>query len=1136
MATVTITSSQNLTSVVYAADDDLVINQGVTLTITATPANRIRSITGLFPTSKLQVTNTSTANMLRIGFMPNNTGAAVSALRFENGAVCQMDGNWITIYTGTGASNQTVLANLNSVGGQLLDYLPGVEVETGSGTGIYKKWVVLPKAVTNFTRSPYGFNSPNYTTGTVSVSAAGAVTGTGTGWDTSSTNKRFRAAGQAQDYLVSAYTSATAITILNPDGTTYSGPTIAAGATYVIKNGSAYEAAELGSGAESGTALWYDPLTSAITCGDGTNGLVIPNGAKVRIPNIFVTSDTPSTTLSAAITGTTAAAISLTDGTFFSTNAGAYSDTTVVGSLLIIDSTSGESERIGYTSRTGNTISATGMVRGAFYTAARTHANGSVVKFIAPNNHYTAPCLDLQTGGSLICTNVIWGMRFALVQTSAGAGFYASRKVYFEKCFLTQSIVSQNFGPTESFTLKNSIVNKSPDCALNSTSVLAWGMQNSSGTAAVSDVFINMDNSRGTANVVTCGLVVGNNAFVQEFTNIKVWGHRNHSGTGYCLYANNLKNLNVDSLYTTGQLILLDTADCTFSNLYQASGCLDPNFGCLSGTELNIATNCFRNVFRGIKNYDNLRPPRQYIVSTSTLSSNNIFHNFGVAAYDLKNWGISTLINNSSKNSTFAYISASSGRSGNNPVASNNLGYGTRLIKIRDLNWNTSMLGQSGAFIPYGGYCDQIPGPQPGCGTQSNFDIQPFTVCDDSSTATGGFLCCGPFLPEQNFSPYVSGLSATAYLTGTNEIAPTTNGDQVTISSVYAMKGISQFNTAGTITYGGSSSTTGLTYEFKMANWGDALPAGWTALTLANLESARAALSGYSTSVGINIQMRITATTTVSGRRVYIVRMPIVLDTSYTPTVGTFDLNVTGVLTGSMVAVSTDSGTTWPSAYKQAATGSTVTIPIDSNFTGSTTSLKVRVRKAGYQVLEYDLTTVDQDVDLPIEQVQVVDIDGVAVYGRGSGTTSSFIAIVPGSLRVDIGNTLVEGEDLYDVCAGYQATATGIAYPEILQFDGTDSIILNSWKLRRNVAGSTNAMIDMIVKYGPSVITNPVDEANGSVQLFPRTVRQGSLGAIAATVWDYQTSSATTSGSMGERLKDASTVATNGQQLTAALS
>jgi len=273
----------------------------------------------------------------------------------------------------------------------------------------------------------------------------------------------------------------------------------------------------------------------------------------------------------------------------------------------------------------------------------------------------------------------------------------------------------------------------------------------------------------------------------------------------------------------------------------------------------------------------------------------------------------------------------------------------------------------------------------------------------------------------------------------------------------------------------------------------------------------------------------------VTTRRINVMKLPIFWDTAYNPAVGTFDLNVTGILTGSVVAVSLDGGTTWPSGYKATATGSTVTIPIDCDFLGATTNLKVRIRKAGYQVLEYDLSTVDADVDLPIEQVQVVDIDGVAVYGRGAGTTTAYITIVPGSLRVDIGNILVVGEDLYDACAAYQATTAGIAYPEILQFNGTDSLIMNTWKLRRDVAGSTNAQLDMNCAYAPNTALNPVDEANGSVQILSRTVRTAPLGTIAATIWDYQTSSATTSGSMGERLKDASTVATNGQQLTAAL-
>lgn len=1136
MATVTITSSQNLTSVTYAADDDLVLNPGVTLTITATPANRIKSITALFPTAKLQVTNTSTVNMLRLGFTPNNIGTAYLALRFENGAVCQMDGDYIQIYTGTGAANQTILANLNSVAGALLDYLPHVEVETGSGTGVYKKWIVMPKAVTNFHRSPYGFNSRNYTTGTVAVSSGGVVTGVGTGWTTALTNKRFRATGHTQDYIVSAFTSATSITIVNPDGTTYTGPTIGAGTAYEIKVGAAYDVSELGSGAESGTALWYDPLTSAITCGDGTNGLVIPNGSKVRIPNIFVTADTPSTTLAAAVTATSGVNITLTNGAEFPTNAGAYTDAGApVGSLLIIDSTSGEAERIGYTSRTTNTINVAGMVRGAYFTPARTHANGSTVYFIAANNHYTSASMRLQTGGSLICKNVIFGNRFALVYTNNASGFLSAKSLYFENCGICANIASQTNGCTDSFTIKNSVLNRPPNCVTGSINGSQYAISNHTGDIKINDVFVNADYSRQSQNAITVGLGISQCPNISEFTNIKAWSHRLQNGTNRTLSVTNLKGISVDNIYSTQVFEITSCSDCTFSNLYFANGCLDPNFGNLGPGGLSVGDQCIGNVFRGIKNYDNLRPPRSELVVTANGSSDNVFQNKTVSV-DLKNWGSSTFLDNQGKDNTFAYFTLTNGRSAN-PITLNNVNTGTRLIKMRFVSYASPLLASTGPYIPYAGYVDNIMGPQPNLGTQSNFDVQPFTVMDDSLTATGGYLVCGPFLPEDSFSAYISGLSTTAYLTGLNELYITTSGDQPIISSVYPMKGISQFDTSGTITYIGTSATTGLTYEFRMVNWGDDITlAAWQALTLANLETTRSGLTGYSSSVGLDIEIRITATTTLATRRIQGVRMPLILDTSYTPAVGSFDLNVTGVLTSSLVAVSTDGGTTWPAAYKKQATGSTVTIPIDCDFTGSTTNLKVRIRKAGYQVLEYDLSTVDVDVDLPIEQVQVVDIEGVAVYGRGGGTTSSYVTFDPANLRVDIGNIKVIGEDLYDTIAAYQATAAGIAYPEILQFDGTDTIILNTWKLRRLTAGSTNAMVDVAVIYGPNTAINPVDEVNGSVQMFPRTVRQGSLGAIAATIWDYQTSAATTSGSMGERLKDASTVATTGQQLTAALS
>ena len=222
MATVNITTSQNLSTVVYNIDDDLVIGANVTLTITATPSKRIRSISATTGGGTLSVQNTSTTNMLKLSFTPGGQGAitnGIASLNFQAGATCQFSGDWITVYTGNGTSNQTVLSSL-TVGGQLLDYPAFVEVETGSGTGIYEKWAVVPDAtVSNFYNSQYGYNAPYYTgPGTVAVASNGTVTGTSTNFLANLlVNKRFRAAGQATDYVISSVSTTTSMGLMNAD-------------------------------------------------------------------------------------------------------------------------------------------------------------------------------------------------------------------------------------------------------------------------------------------------------------------------------------------------------------------------------------------------------------------------------------------------------------------------------------------------------------------------------------------------------------------------------------------------------------------------------------------------------------------------------------------------------------------------------------------------------------------------------------------------------------------------------------------------------------------------------------------------------------------------------------------------------
>jgi hypothetical protein len=80
----------------------------------------------------------------------------------------------------------------------------------------------------------------DYTTGTVTVAATtGVVTGVGTTWTAAMVGKPFKASGHSAWYLISAWASATSITITDdvedPTTVPYTGGAIGAGATYTIQ-------------------------------------------------------------------------------------------------------------------------------------------------------------------------------------------------------------------------------------------------------------------------------------------------------------------------------------------------------------------------------------------------------------------------------------------------------------------------------------------------------------------------------------------------------------------------------------------------------------------------------------------------------------------------------------------------------------------------------------------------------------------------------------------------------------------------------------------------------------------------------------------------------------------------------------
>lgn len=1132
-----VTTDSTIPGYSYTAGDTLAIQPGVTLTINATPTIQIGAITAIAGGGRCVITNSSTTTMLKLSFPA--TASSVRALNFEADGSLEISGGWITLYTGDGTANQTVLANLSSVGGASLDYLPYVEVE--ESTNVWERWVLVPEAVSGFENSEW--STPHYTTGTVTVTAGGAVTfstalaSTTTIAASVNTNKRFRATGMSADAVIQSVGSTTTAQLQNLDGSAYSGGAVSAGSSFTIKTGSCFDRDDFSTGS-MGRVLFFNPVSKAISCGDGTFGNIIGNGMRVRCPNIFVGAEYATATTSTNITGTAAIAFTISPTTGFPTTNAGYTTTSATPTLLMTNGT--VTERIGFTTISSGTVSATGQTRGAHYTNPYAFGAGTKTVKLIPN-HGTIQCanyLDLSAGGKMSVDKAMFGPNFVISYVNSAQGFFLAKSLSWKNVGFFGGIVAPLQGPTGDVTLDGVVFNPDRRC-VNGVGD-KYGMNNVAGSCSIKNVvaFAAYDKNETTGDA-TC-LSFDQNANLTAFENITAILLRHHNQSDRAIYLTSADGITVKNIRATQTVWIGNSSGSVFEKFYLAGSSGAPSTA-NSTASLRIGDYCSENIFREILNLESCAPMRTLLIETLNFSDGNIVTNKGFAAYDGKANMANTVFTDVGRNNTFAYFNFTNGRDTTTPIGTNAQNRGQRRIRILSDSYDPSPLAALKGPRPAIGSEIQIQmGPQP-YNSGTVFDSQAFTLCTDPATASDAYLVCGPLFPDDQWSGSFSGLSTTAYLTGAGELYLKGASDSVTISSHWPIKGLSSFNSSGSMTTIGTS-LTNMNYEFRLCKWGDDITSvSWSTpastISMSAMESARAALSGYSTSVGLNIQVRVTTTATSTTRRFSVLRFPGTWDTALDLPVGSFNLRVAGAISGAQIAVSTDSGTTWPSRYMATSTGSTVTIPIDCDFLGATTNLKVRIRKAGYQVLEYDLTTVDQDVDLPVELVQVLDVTGSPVYGRGPGTTTSYISVVPASLRVDIGNILVVLEDLYDALAAWQSTPTGIAYPEVLQFDGTDSIMLNNWKLRRNVAGSTNAAIDGLVLYGPNTSLNPVDEANGSVQIWARGVRTASgIGISAADVWNYATASATTSGSMGERLKDASTVATNGQQLTAALS
>jgi hypothetical protein len=168
------------------------------------------------------------------------------------------------------------------------DYVACLWVETGVGTGIYEIWLNVSGA--------YGGTLRQYQDGILDVS----------------TGQRGKFFTQTPNSIQDKYITATATVTngwytvtLNSTSGIYQGASITGSGipanTLIeqIVDGTTVKINQLPTASYTGiTVKIFNPyssqFTDSVVFGDGTNGNVLTNGVKVRIPNIMLTSDTPA--------------------------------------------------------------------------------------------------------------------------------------------------------------------------------------------------------------------------------------------------------------------------------------------------------------------------------------------------------------------------------------------------------------------------------------------------------------------------------------------------------------------------------------------------------------------------------------------------------------------------------------------------------------------------------------------------------------------------------------------------------------------------------------------------------------------------------------------------------------------------
>ena len=316
----------------------------------------------------------------------------------------------------------------------------------------------------------------------------------------------------------------------------------------------------------------------------------------------------------------------------------------------------------------------------------------------------------------------------------------------------------------------------------------------------------------------------------------------------------------------------------------------------------------------------------------------------------------------------------------------------------------TSTVSGSGANAKGGLGLDVIAGPHRsfnntvGTAIIPNLaDVQPIVVMSNLAKTVGS-VYVGAFSSSSSFDMYT--FAGGTYLDNLGRIYYPVIGDSVIIKSVFPLRGITNFT--GTVfdfnynlVNGNNPVPAGTTLEFRMTNWGIENNGTWTTfIDNSSLETVRAALTGYSSSIGIDLQFRVTGTTAVAGRYIMSIKLPVTIDAAYNPPVFTTNIGFNGAQTGTLIAGYINTVPANPILQNSLLlTTSSGSVAMPYNYDAIPVAYRLVGRKAGWTFSSVTGTYTKTAISIPITQNQVMDINGNPLYISGvTGVTVDHVA------------------------------------------------------------------------------------------------------------------------------------------------